>query len=72
MAEYKLVNATQLDADLTSICDTIRNDNGSEYSSSDTFPFPEGIKTAITTISDNNYWNGHRDGYVDGIATGHG
>ena len=72
MAEYKVVDATQLDNDLKGICDTIRSVPNSEYTDADLFSFPDGIKTAISKVCDDNYWSGHTDGYREGALSGYG
>lgn len=43
MAQYKIVDAVKLDADLTSVADAIRAKSGKV----DTLSFPEGFKTVI-------------------------
>jgi len=65
MAEYKVVNATQLDNDLKSICDTIRSVENSEFVDRQ-IPFPNGFKQAITITCENRYWDGHRVGAREG------
>ena len=47
MANYKLVNADQLDADLSGIANSIRNKGGTSASMS----FPDGFSSAINAIS---------------------
>lgn len=47
MANYKLVNADQLDADMTSVADSIRAKAGT----SEQLEWPSGYKTAIDSIS---------------------
>lgn len=71
MDEYKLVNATKLDNDLQSICDTIRAIENSEFVDMQ-IPFPNGFKQAITTTCENRYWDGHRDGHTEGANRGYG
>lgn len=64
MAEYKIVDATQLDEDLTSICDEIRTlDNHT-----DKLSFPDGIKKAIATLATNIGYTSYGNGYSDGEA----
>ena len=46
MAEHKVVNTTQLEADLTSIADAIR----AKVESSDSFVFPSGFVDAIANL----------------------
>lgn len=46
MADYKMVDATQLDTGLKDICNAIRSED-SGYRDSDLFSFPDGIKDAI-------------------------
>lgn len=46
MAEYKVVNATQLDADMASVADTIRTKGGT----TEELAWPEGFKSAIEGI----------------------
>lgn len=72
MAEYKVVDATQLDNDLKGICDTIRSVPNTEYTDADLFSFPDGIKTAISKVCDDNYWSGHADGHREGASSGYG
>ena len=62
MSEYKIVNATQFDADLTSICDTIRALPQGGQSDVGNLSFPEGIKTAIIAACDNAYQAGQGEG----------
>ena len=50
MSDYKLVDATQLDADLTSICDTIRAKSNGLYTNEDKFDFPYGIEDGIEQV----------------------
>ena len=47
MAEHKVVNADQLDADLTSVADSIRTKAGT----SDKLAFPAGMKEAVDNLS---------------------
>lgn len=47
MAKYKFVNVDQLDADLTTIADSIRSKSGK----SGTMAFPNGFASAISGIS---------------------
>lgn len=51
MADNKVVNATQLEADLTSIADAIR----AKAQSSDSLAFPNGFAEAIANIGDLSY-----------------
>lgn len=46
MADYKVVNATQLDADMASVADTIRTKGGT----TEELAWPEGFKSAIEGI----------------------
>ena len=46
MANYKVVDADQLDADLTSVADAIRAKTGT----SGQMAFPSGFKTAVESI----------------------
>lgn len=46
MAEYAVVNKTQLDADMTSVADTIRTKGGT----TEQLAWPDGYKTAVEAI----------------------
>ena len=46
MAEYKVIDAEQLEADLTSVADTIR----AKGSTTDQLEWPEGYKAAVNAI----------------------
>lgn len=46
MADYKVINATQLDADMASVADTIRTKGGT----TEELAWPEGFKSAIEGI----------------------
>lgn len=74
MADYKVVDATQLDEDLKGICDTIRNYPNSGYTNQDLFSFPNGIKQAIPTammnVGDTSYSNGYSEGFSFGFNDG--
>lgn len=56
MANYKVVDADQLDADLTFVADSIRTKGGT----SDQMVFPDGFRSAVENIPD----------YMDQWATG--
>lgn len=47
MADYKMVDTTKLESDLTAIADAIREKSGS----TDTLAFPEGFTEGIASIS---------------------
>lgn len=72
MAEYKVIDTEQLDADLTSIAEAIRT----KGNTSETLEFPEGFVSAISNISDDalgTFWdifqnNGNRRNYQFGFS----
>ena len=68
MAEYKVVNATQLDADLKNICDTIRLYSCGEYTGME-IPFTS-ITEAIETICMKNEMSGMKSGVASGYGQG--
>ena len=47
MADYKVIDATQLDADLTIVAEAIRSKGGT----TEQLPFPQGMKQAVEAIS---------------------
>lgn len=70
MATYKVVDADKLDADLTSVADTIREKIG--FSSK--FAFPEDYNSGIRSVYDVAYETGssggYNMGYTDGFTAG--
>lgn len=70
MAEYKIVNATQLDNDLKNVCDLIRY-HADGYIVGE-ISFPDGMEEALQmmhqSIADTNYAEGKTDGYNEGEA----
>lgn len=63
MATNKIVDADKLDADLTSIADTIRTRSGF----SGTIDFPDGFKAGV----DNVYAFANESGYTTGVSVGY-
>ena len=72
MSEYKLVNSTQLDIDLTNICNTIRNLPQGGQSNAGSSSFPTGIQTAIVNACENSYQNGYNEGINAGGSSSEG
>ena len=72
MAEYKLVDATQLNNDLTDICDAIRRVSVGNYTEADKFLFPNGIESAIEDVASFQHQAGYNVGYSEGHASGYG
>ena len=66
MATYKVVDADKLDADLTSVADTIRDKSGF----SGTIAFPEDYNSGIRDIYDVAYETGSSGGYNMGYQDG--
>lgn len=65
MAEYKIVNAEQLENDMTSVANKIR----SKSNTSDAMSWPDGYISAIDMIGGGEY-SGDEDGMLDGSFTG--
>ena len=61
MDEYKIVNATQLDADLASIADMIKTKTQETHD----YVFPEDFRTSINKMSYNNIIFGEKDLIVE-------
>lgn len=74
MANYKVVDADKLDADLTSVADKIRNSCGSVGK----MVFPDGYKKGIDDVysfayesgNSTGYFTGHEEGYSIGYSEG--
>ena len=72
MAEYKVVNATQLDNDLTRICNYIREKADGSIVGKIAFPndMEEALNMMSVSIADRNYAEGKADGYNEGHNDG--
>ena len=72
MPEYKIVNATQLDADLQRLCDSIRSRADGTIVGKIIFPtdMEDALNMMSVSIADRSYSEGYTNGYNEGKAEG--